>query len=48
MIADILVKSPRNLKSINCPSKLNSKTIDEFLIIFLIAAKAKGVSTLRI
>ena len=47
MIADILVKSPRNLKSINCPSKLNSKTIDEFLIIFLIAAKAKGVSTFK-
>ena len=47
MIVDILVKSPRNLKSINCPSKLNSKTIDEFLIIFLIAAKAKGVSTFK-
>ena len=43
-IADILVKSPKELKSINCPSRLNSKAIDEFLIIFLIAAKAKGVS----
>jgi 3-phosphoshikimate 1-carboxyvinyltransferase len=43
-IADILVKSPKKLKSINCPSKLNSNAIDEFLIIFLIAAKAKGVS----
>ena len=31
----------------NCPSKLNSETIDEFLIIFLIAAKAKGVSIFR-
>ena len=43
-IADILVKSPKKLKSINCPPKLNSKAIDEFLIIFLIAAKAKGIS----
>ena len=43
-IADIIVKSPKALKSINCPSRLNSGAIDEFLIIFLIAAKAKGVS----
>ena len=43
-IADILVKSPKKLKSINCPSKLNSKAIDEFLIIFLIAARANGIS----
>ena len=43
-VADILVKSPKKLKSINCPSKLNSKAIDEFLIIFLIAARAKGIS----
>lgn len=43
-IANILVKSPKKLKSINCPSKLNSKAIDEFLIIFLIAARAKGIS----
>ena len=46
-IADIFVKSPKNLKSINCPSKLNSEAIDEFLIIFLIAAKAKGISVFR-
>ena len=46
--ADILVKSPKKLKSINCPSRLNSKAIDEFLLIFLIAAKAKGVSILKI
>ena len=43
-IADILVKSPKKIKSINCPSKLNSNAIDEFLIIFLIAARAKGIS----
>ena len=42
--ADIVVKSPKNIKAINCPSKLNSGAIDEFLIIFLVAAKAKGVS----
>ncbi len=43
-IADIEVKSPKHIKSINCPPKLNSEAIDEFLIIFLVAAKAKGVS----
>ncbi len=43
-IADIFVKSTKNLKSINCPSKLNSGAIDEFLVIFLVAAKANGVS----
>ena len=43
-ISDILVKSSNNLRAINCPSKLNSSAIDEFLVIFLVAAKAKGVS----
>ena len=43
-IADIKVKSPRIIKPINCPSKLNSGAIDEFLIIFLVAAKANGIS----
>ena len=43
-IADIFVKSVNNLKGINCPSNLNSSAIDEFLIIFLVAAKAKGIS----
>ena len=43
-IADILIKSTSKLKAINCPSELNSSAIDEFLIIFLVAAKAKGVS----
>ena len=43
-IADIMVKSPRSIKSINCPSDLNSCAIDEFLIIFLVAAKANGIS----
>ena len=42
--ADIEVTSPKTLKSINCPTRLNSGAIDEFLVIFLIAAKAKGVS----
>ncbi len=44
IIADIFVKGSKNLKSINCPTKFNSKAIDEFLVIFLVAAKAKGVS----
>ena len=43
-LANILVKSPKKLHSINCPSNLNSKAIDEFLVIFLIAARADGVS----
>jgi 3-phosphoshikimate 1-carboxyvinyltransferase len=42
--ADVLVKSPRKLKSINCPAKLTSEAIDEFLVIFLVAAKAEGIS----
>ena len=47
IIADILVKSVKNLKAINCPKNLNSSAIDEFLIIFLVAAKAKGISIFR-
>jgi len=43
-IADILIESSNNLKAINCPLKLNSSAIDEFLVIFLVAAKAKGIS----
>ena len=46
-IADIVVKSVKFLKPINCPPNLNSSAIDEFLLIFLIAAKAKGVSNFR-
>ena len=46
-IADLVVKSSQNLKGINCPSKLNASAIDEFLVIFLVAAKAKGVSTFK-
>ena len=37
-------KSINNLKSIKCPTSLNSAAIDEFLIIFLVAAKANGIS----
>ena len=47
MIADIHVKSIQKIKSINCPKSLNSSAIDEFLIIFLVAAKAKGISTFK-
>lgn len=43
-IADIKIKSHKSLKAINCPKKLNSGAIDEFLVIFLVAAKAKGIS----
>ncbi len=44
LIADLIVKSKKSLKAINCPSYLNSSAIDEFLLIFLVAAKAKGTS----
>ena len=44
LVADIFVKSSKNLRSIDCPEKLNSSSIDEFLLIFLVAAKARGVS----
>ena len=43
-IGDILVKSSNYLRPINCPTTLNSAAIDEFLLIFLLAAKANGVS----
>ena len=43
-IGDIVVKSRKNLKSINCPRHFNSKAIDEFLLIFLVSAKSKGIS----
>jgi len=46
-ISDILIKSSKKLKAINCPIELNSSAIDEFLVIFLVAAKAKGVSYFR-
>ena len=45
--ADIKVTSAKNIKAINCPPELNSGAIDEFLVIFLVAAKAKGISYFR-
>ena len=42
-IADVYVYgSIDKLKKINCPSKLNSAAIDEFLLIFLVAAKGSS------
>lgn len=34
LVADISITSTKKLKAINCPPKLNSGAIDEFLIIF--------------
>tara|TARA_Y100001970_G_scaffold240268_1_gene302851 strand:+ start:536 stop:1864 length:1329 start_codon:yes stop_codon:yes gene_type:complete len=46
--ADIFVKSSKILKPINCPSRLNSSAIDEFLLIFLVAGtKTNGISTFK-
>ena len=45
--ADIKVVSAKKIRAINCPTKLNSGAIDEFLVIFLVAAKANGVSYFR-
>tara|TARA_B100000886_G_C20408120_1_gene485737 strand:- start:599 stop:1924 length:1326 start_codon:yes stop_codon:yes gene_type:complete len=47
LISDLIVKSKKKLTGINCPSSLNSSAIDEFLILFLVAAKAKGTSIFR-
>jgi len=44
LIADLQIKSQSSINPINCPNKLNSSSIDEFLLIFLLAAKAKGIS----
>jgi 3-phosphoshikimate 1-carboxyvinyltransferase len=43
-ISDIHIKSAKSLKAINCPTKFNSSAIDEFLVIFLCAARSKGIS----
>ena len=45
-VAIFMLKVKKN-KSINCPVKLNSNAIDEFLIIFLLASKASGVSKFK-
>ena len=43
-IADLVIHGSKKFRSINCPIKFNSAAIDEFLLIFLIAAKADGIS----
>ena len=43
-IANIQIESAKHIKPINCSPKLNSSAIDEFLVIFLLAAKANGIS----
>ena len=45
--SNIFVKSQSDLKAINLNPKLNSSAIDEFLLIFLIACKSKGISTFK-
>ena len=47
IIGDIKIKSKSSFKSINCPDYLNSSAIDEFLLIFLVAAKSNGVSSFK-
>ena len=46
-IGDIKIKSTNNFKPIKCPENLNSSAIDEFLLIFLVAAKCKGISSFK-
>ena len=46
-VSDIYIKSKNNLKGIRCPKSLNSSAIDEFLLIFLVAAKSKGISSFK-
>ena len=43
-VSDIVIRSSKNLKSINCPTEMISRAIDELIIIFLVCAKAKGIS----
>ena len=43
-IGDLEIKSTKILKPITCPTELNSSTIDEFLLLFLCAARADGIS----
>ncbi len=43
-IGNLHINSNQTLRPINCSPKLNTAAIDEFLLIFLLAAKAKGVS----
>ena len=43
-VGDLFVQSSKFLKPINCPTKLNSAAIDEFLLIFICAARANGIS----
>ena len=44
LVADIEVMSSNKLKSIKCPKEMNSRLIDELPLIFLVCAKAKGIS----
>jgi len=46
LVGDIVVKSSI-LKPINCPKKIVPSLIDEFPILFIIAAVTKGVSVFR-
>ena len=46
-LADIEVWGTKKIKPINCPPELNSGAIDEFLVIFLVAAKANGISVFK-
>ena len=43
-VGDIVVRSS-TLKSINCPASLVPSSIDEFTILMIAAAKAKGITT---
>ncbi len=44
IIGDIYAENSPNLKSFICPKFLNSNLIDDFVVLFLIAGKSKGVS----
>ena len=44
LISNIFIQSSNKIKPINCPKELVSGAIDEFLVIFLVAAKADGIS----
>jgi len=44
LTSNIFIQSSNKIKPINCSKELVSGAIDEFLVIFLVAAKADGIS----
>ncbi len=46
-LSDIYIESSKNLRAINCPVSINSRAIDEMLLLFIVASVSKGVSRFK-